>query len=204
MDGCKNGPSPLPLRVHDNLICTPWVTPPRPRWGMFSAPQLLPLTSSPRVPLPKVQLPLTSITLDYLCLGLNFVEMESYNMYPFVKDFLHSTLCLRDLSMLLHISAVCSFPLLCSIPWYEYATIYLSILMLMGMGCFHFEAAMNKAAMDIAFTCTSFGRQDSFLLGIRSGEKLLGHKAYMYFSLLGTTKHFSKVVIAVYIPTGKV
>lgn len=57
----------------------------------------------------------------------------------------------RVLSMLLIVSAVCSFPLLCNIPWYEYSTISSSIFIWTDMGYFHLAVAMNKAAVDGAF-----------------------------------------------------
>lgn len=57
--------------------------------------------------------------------------MGSYNEYSFMFDFFLSTY-LWDSSMLLNVSVVGSFALLCSIPLHECIAVCLSILLLMN------------------------------------------------------------------------
>lgn len=61
--------------------------------------------------------------------------------------------------------------------------------------------------MDTALTYVPFGGQKhryASVLGVDPGVKRPDHRAYMYFALVGTAKHFSEVVVPTCVPTGNV
>lgn len=66
-----------------------------------------------------------------------------------VPGFFGLIFCLSDVSMLLCIALICSCSLLHSIPPYEYATIYLPILMGRAFWLFPAGAVTGEAAMGI-------------------------------------------------------
>lgn len=60
------------------------------------------------------------------------VKFVTFMEYVLMFGFLPSTLCLGN-SLILHAVVVCSFSSPYNIPFYEYTTIYLSILLLMDI-----------------------------------------------------------------------
>lgn len=71
-------------------------------------------------------------TMDQFCIFKNFIKIESYVIDSLLFGFSQSALCLWD-SFMLHVLAVCSFSLRCSIPLYGCAIGDLSTLLLVDI-----------------------------------------------------------------------
>ena len=95
-----------------------------------------------RPSLTKIPTILTSIAPGW---SWNFIQVDSYSIDSFGSAFSHLEKCFWDSSMLLSVLVVHLFSLLSRIPLYGYSTLYLSILLQMGIWVFFsFWQFMNK------------------------------------------------------------
>lgn len=69
---------------------------------------------------PNTTIILTSNSTEQFCLFSKFIQMKSYTVQSFVPGFFHSTLYLRDPSMLGHILVLDSFSILYGFPLCKY------------------------------------------------------------------------------------
>lgn len=119
--------------------------------------------------LQKEALVLIFITIGEAGLFLNFIKLESYNMYSFVSGFFGSTLLPWELPTLLCVEALYSLSVL-YIQSRDFVTINLSIAQ---MCCIQFGAIMNTAIMSISEHDFWSRNTCVFLLGGNPGDDQL-------------------------------
>lgn len=153
-------PSSLPYPTHNNLN-VPHVTPLASRQSPQQAPSSL--SAPPPHTLPTRVRHSSDLSLSMDFAQVHFVGMESGNTEPFLQGSFPCAFCLRDLSVVLHTSAVCSLPLRCDIAWHEHTAICSSSLTSVDLGGFHLESTMKRATVHSALAIFLWGDRSPHL-----------------------------------------
>lgn len=110
-------------------------------------------------------------------------------MYPFLPGFFHSTFYLWNSSILLLIVLLQSFAWLCSVPLYEYSTIHLSILLLMGFWVVLYFVYWKQCGYEHSYMHIFSWRH---ICHVYLGVELLGHRhACVCSNLADVSMHIS-------------
>lgn len=140
--------------------------------------------------LPKTCLIMTSPIRNWFCLILNFIYIESHNMYSLRPSVFDSTVC--------EINSCCcmphSFPLLCGISLHDYTTIYKFAFMLMNIWVVSGFGLWEKCCHECSSTCLLVNTHMMLPQGIYVHGRIAGSRLCVYLAWLDSSYQLPRVV----------